>query len=95
MALGSSFCLLLITCMILIGISPNSAADLSDTFYDKSCPKALRTIRKTVQDAVSNESRMGASILRLHFHDCFVQVNSFLILVYINLHLISCTHARA
>ncbi|KAI5401935.1 cationic peroxidase 1 [Lathyrus oleraceus] len=73
MALGSSFCLLLITCMILIGISPNSAADLSDTFYDKSCPKALRTIRKTVQDAVSNESRMGASILRLHFHDCFVQ----------------------
>ncbi|CAI8583316.1 unnamed protein product [Vicia faba] len=71
MALCSSFWVLLITYM-LIGISTNSAADLSAKFYDKSCPKALRTIRKTVEDAVSNEARMGASLLRLHFHDCFV-----------------------
>ncbi|XLS72843.1 hypothetical protein HN51_029708 [Arachis hypogaea] len=46
---------------------------LSENFYHKTCPKAVETIRKAVIDAVSQEPRMGASLLRLHFHDCFVQ----------------------
>ncbi|XP_042492037.1 cationic peroxidase 1-like [Macadamia integrifolia] len=48
------------------------SATLSSTFYDKVCPKALSTIKGVVEDAVNTESRMGASLLRLHFHDCFV-----------------------
>ncbi|WJX21709.1 NAD(+) salvage pathway protein [Trifolium repens] len=60
--------LLFITCMIGI-----SSAQLSNNFYAKTCPGVLRTIRKTVKDVVKNEKRMGASLLRLHFHDCFVQ----------------------
>ncbi|PNX56379.1 peroxidase, partial [Trifolium pratense] len=36
------------------------------------CPNALSTIRSVVKDAVQKENRIGASILRLHFHDCFV-----------------------
>ncbi|KAK1425485.1 hypothetical protein QVD17_20837 [Tagetes erecta] len=48
-------------------------AQLSSTFYDRSCPKALRTIRTAIRTAISRERRMAASILRLHFHDCFVQ----------------------
>ncbi|GJW89480.1 lignin-forming anionic peroxidase-like protein [Tanacetum coccineum] len=34
---------------------------------------ALRTIRTSIRTAISRERRMAASILRLHFHDCFVQ----------------------
>ncbi|XP_072975645.1 peroxidase RIP1-like [Typha angustifolia] len=41
-------------------------------FYDKVCPKALATIKKVVEEAIAQEPRMGASLLRLHFHDCFV-----------------------
>ncbi|XP_076930508.1 lignin-forming anionic peroxidase-like [Bidens hawaiensis] len=48
-------------------------AQLSSTFYDGSCPNALRTVRTTIRTAISRERRMAASILRLHFHDCFVQ----------------------
>ncbi|KAK1425486.1 hypothetical protein QVD17_20838 [Tagetes erecta] len=48
-------------------------AQLSSTFYDSSCPNALRTIRTTIRTSISRERRMAASILRLHFHDCFVQ----------------------
>ncbi|KAL4358324.1 hypothetical protein AHAS_Ahas09G0275300 [Arachis hypogaea] len=48
---------------------------LSENFYHKTCPKAVETIRKAVIDAVSQEPRMGASLLRLHFHDCFVQAS--------------------
>ncbi|KAM6546649.1 hypothetical protein CsatB_027385 [Cannabis sativa] len=44
----------------------------SSKFYDKSCPKALSTIRSSITRAVSRERRMAASLIRLHFHDCFV-----------------------
>ncbi|KAH7564777.1 hypothetical protein ACOSQ2_021805 [Xanthoceras sorbifolium] len=47
-------------------------AQLSTNFYSKSCPKVLSTVKSVVQQAVSKERRMGASLLRLHFHDCFV-----------------------
>ncbi|GAB4828969.1 NAD(+) salvage pathway protein [Ancistrocladus abbreviatus] len=47
-------------------------AQLSSTFYSSTCPNALSTIKDVVNAAVANEARMGASLLRLHFHDCFV-----------------------
>ncbi|KAK7340024.1 hypothetical protein VNO77_20716 [Canavalia gladiata] len=54
----------------LIGIV---SAQLSSTFYAKTCPNVLSTINTAVNSAVKSEPRMGASLLRLHFHDCFVQ----------------------
>ncbi|KAK6776005.1 hypothetical protein RDI58_027006 [Solanum bulbocastanum] len=47
---------------------------LSSTFYDRTCPIALTTIRTSIKQAVSSEHRMAASLIRLHFHDCFVQL---------------------
>ncbi|CAJ1810426.1 unnamed protein product [Sphenostylis stenocarpa] len=49
------------------------SSQLSSNFYSTTCPNALSTIKSGVDSAVSNEARMGASLLRLHFHDCFVQ----------------------
>jgi len=63
-------CLNLIACVIGV-----TSAQLSTKFYDESCPGALQAIRKAVREAVHNEARMGASLLRLHFHDCFVQAS--------------------
>ncbi|KAG5632426.1 hypothetical protein H5410_004143 [Solanum commersonii] len=48
-------------------------AQLSSTFYDRTCPNALTTIRTSIRQAISRERRMAASLIRLHFHDCFVQ----------------------
>ncbi|XP_057825552.2 cationic peroxidase 1-like [Cryptomeria japonica] len=45
---------------------------LSSTFYVKTCPKALSIVKAAVKQAVAKEKRMGASLVRLHFHDCFV-----------------------
>lgn len=56
-----------------------SSAQLSSTFYSSSCPNALSTIKSAVNAAVNNENRMAASLLRLHFHDCFVQASLFLL----------------
>ncbi|XP_021827792.1 cationic peroxidase 1-like [Prunus avium] len=55
--------------LFLVGVA---SAQLSPTFYSTSCPNALSTIKSAVDSAVSSEARMGASLLRLHFHDCFV-----------------------
>ncbi|WCJ26191.1 Peroxidase superfamily protein [Euphorbia peplus] len=48
-------------------------AHLHPLYYDKTCPKALSTIRAIVRKAVLAERRMAAKLIRLHFHDCFVQ----------------------
>ncbi|KAJ8540098.1 hypothetical protein K7X08_026487 [Anisodus acutangulus] len=49
-----------------------SSAQLTTNFYSSSCPNVLSVIKTSVDSAISTESRMGASLLRLHFHDCFV-----------------------
>lgn len=49
-----------------------SSAQLSTNFYSSSCPNVFTTVRSVVQSAISSERRMGASLLRLFFHDCFV-----------------------
>lgn len=49
-------------------------AQLSTTFYDTTCPNALSTIQSSVSAAVSSNRRNAALLIRLHFHDCFVQV---------------------
>ncbi|KAJ3674089.1 hypothetical protein LUZ60_006081 [Juncus effusus] len=47
-------------------------SQLSPNFYQNSCPNVFNIVRDNVFRAVRNETRMGASLLRLHFHDCFV-----------------------
>ncbi|KAI7750543.1 hypothetical protein M8C21_016395, partial [Ambrosia artemisiifolia] len=57
--------------MFLMGVV---SAQLSTSFYSRSCPELLPIVRSVVQSAISKETRMGASLLRLHFHDCFVNL---------------------
>ncbi|KAK4608020.1 hypothetical protein RGQ29_001727 [Quercus rubra] len=47
-------------------------SQLITDFYNKSCPNLLTIVRTQVQNAIKVETRMAASLLRLHFHDCFV-----------------------
>ncbi|ESQ45420.1 hypothetical protein EUTSA_v10011077mg [Eutrema salsugineum] len=49
-----------------------STPSLSPQFYNSSCPKAQTIVQSFVAKAYSNDPRMAASLLRLHFHDCFV-----------------------
>ncbi|XP_057825570.2 peroxidase P7 [Cryptomeria japonica] len=63
----------LIACIVLFISSWRTVnGQLCPAFYEKTCPSALSTIKAAVKQAVAKEKRMGASLLRLHFHDCFV-----------------------
>ncbi|KAG6508464.1 peroxidase P7-like [Zingiber officinale] len=45
---------------------------LSPSFYSRTCPSLQFIVSSVMTTAVQRDPRMGASILRLFFHDCFV-----------------------
>ncbi|CAN6328173.1 unnamed protein product [Urochloa humidicola] len=85
MAASSSFSLLAAHCAAVLLVltlpgaghghphSSGGSAALSSTFYDASCPSAHDVVRRVIQDARVTDPRIPASLIRLHFHDCFVQ----------------------
>ncbi|RDX74699.1 Cationic peroxidase 1, partial [Mucuna pruriens] len=64
---GHIFCFSVLFCMFYGMAYSQLTADC----YASTCPQALSIIRSAVIAAVLKEHRMGASLLRLHFHDCF------------------------
>ncbi|KAL4189904.1 hypothetical protein AMTRI_Chr08g167780 [Amborella trichopoda] len=68
--MGISYCIFVVA---FLYTGAMAYANLSPNFYASSCPDLLSTVQDVVCDAVSKETRAAASLLRLHFHDCFVQ----------------------
>ena len=42
-------------------------------FYSSACPLAESIVKSTVTTHVNSDSTLAAGLLRMHFHDCFVQ----------------------
>ncbi|KAF6139169.1 hypothetical protein GIB67_023222 [Kingdonia uniflora] len=57
---------------LILSLSALVKAQLSTTFYLSTCPNVSKIVRREVLKAFQNETRIAASLLRLHFHDCFV-----------------------
>ena len=73
-----SFCSsLAIVVLAVLVIFTGSSSALSKNQYSKSCPKVFTAVQSVVQSAISKQPRQGASLIRLFFHDCFVNVIPF------------------
>ncbi|KAG8044490.1 hypothetical protein GUJ93_ZPchr0831g7173 [Zizania palustris] len=62
----------------LMHISPRRDRSYSHTglqrgFYDSDCPDAEDIVRSSVEKYYNNDATIAPGLLRLHFHDCFVQ----------------------
>ncbi|XP_058781909.1 peroxidase P7-like [Vicia villosa] len=68
----ASYYFLLFVLVAAFALSKANGNELCTDFYCGSCPKLLSIVNQGVIKAIRNEARIGASILRLHFHDCFV-----------------------
>ncbi|KAG8657781.1 peroxidase A2 [Manihot esculenta] len=60
-----------LACGLLVG-GWLANGQLSPTFYDETCPYASCIIRQVIKQSMQSDPRIGASLIRLHFHDCFV-----------------------
>lgn len=58
--------------MMLVVVVKICAAELDVAYYDFRCPDALAIVQGGVHAAMQRDARAPASLLRLHFHDCFV-----------------------
>nr|WDE17980.1 peroxidase 12 [Litchi chinensis] len=65
---GVWLCLLVMSVMVL-----SVESQLKTGFYSSSCPKAEVVVRSTVESHFKKDPTIAAGLLRLHFHDCFVQ----------------------
>lgn len=85
--MASSKGLILHSLMLALFISFSSLhasePPLTLEYYKSTCPTVLDIVRKEMECAVLSDPRNAAFILRLHFHDCFVQVIIFLMQQYV------------
>ncbi|KAL6838802.1 hypothetical protein ACP4OV_031516 [Aristida adscensionis] len=72
MELSRGASLLVLSACVVAALAAAAGAQLSPAFYDATCPALPSVVRRGMARAVRKEPRMGASILRLFFHDCFV-----------------------
>lgn len=68
--------LFLVLIVVSLGTTVRVDSQLCTDHYQSTCPDALSIVQQEVAAAIQNETRMGASLLRLHFHDCFVNVSN-------------------
>lgn len=64
--------------IVLSLLSCFANAQLSANFYSSTCPNVQSIVRTAMTQAVNNQPRQAASVLRLFFHDCFVNVSEIL-----------------
>lgn len=66
--------LLLLILALSSRLAESQDQGLKTGFYSSSCPKAEAIVKSTVESHFNKDPTVAAALLRLHFHDCFVQV---------------------
>ncbi|TYH72708.1 hypothetical protein ES332_D05G273600v1 [Gossypium tomentosum] len=62
------------TFVVLAGmiLGGSKAQQLIPTFYGNTCPNLTTIVGGVLQQAVQSDIRIGATLIRAHFHDCMV-----------------------
>ncbi|KAK2992685.1 hypothetical protein RJ640_014935, partial [Escallonia rubra] len=65
---------ILLVSFVLLGVTKVCDAGLlSKNFYQKSCSQAEKLVRDITRNKTQTDSTLGAKLLRVHYHDCFVK----------------------
>ncbi|XP_031495465.1 peroxidase 7-like [Nymphaea colorata] len=71
----SAVLLLLLFCSTLVAARNHQIPpeEFGIRFYDKKCPKFEAIVQKRVKAWVQSDPSLAASLIELHFHDCYVR----------------------
>ncbi|KAK7332551.1 hypothetical protein VNO80_29304 [Phaseolus coccineus] len=59
--------------LVVLGTLHCSYAQLDPLFYNVTCPNVHSIVSDVLSNVSQSDPRMLASLIRVHFHDCFVQ----------------------
>ncbi|MCL7043510.1 hypothetical protein MKW94_001641 [Papaver nudicaule] len=59
--------------LMMLGLLVQAQGDLKPDFYSTSCPKVASIVRSSVETHFKSDPTIAPALLRLHFHDCFIQ----------------------
>lgn len=80
MEYSASFALLLVALMVVgLHAQVGQANQLKAHFYKKSCPRGVdveEIVQRVVWANVATNPKLPAKLLRMFFHDCFVNVSN-------------------
>jgi len=69
---------LVITIVVFFGhIGDSEGGDLRKNFYKSACPLAEEIVQNITWKHAASNSALPAKFLRMHFHDCFVRVRTY------------------
>lgn len=66
---------LMTLCLAALSYTSTVKAQLVADFYKTSCPNAENVITSAVNSAFIKKQASAPGVLRMHFHDCFVNVS--------------------
>lgn len=61
--------------MILVSGFSFGASGLNMNYYLMSCPFAEPVVKNIVNRALQDDPTLAAGLVRMHFHDCFIEVH--------------------
>lgn len=76
-----------ISCVLLLAAA---CQGLEVGYYNRKCPKAEYIVRAVVGKAIYQNPGIGAGIIRMAFHDCFVQVRTYDLFIIIAIYQMNC-----
>lgn len=60
--------------LIMSGFRFRAVDGFSMDYYIMTCPLADIIVKNTVNRALENDPTLAAALVRMHFHDCFIEV---------------------
>ncbi|KAK8510918.1 hypothetical protein V6N12_036831 [Hibiscus sabdariffa] len=62
---------ILVVSLTLFDVS--NAQKLSNNFYKRTCPRVEMIVKEIIQNRIRKSPSLGAKLIRMQFHDCFVR----------------------
>ena len=67
---------LVVVVVAAAALAGGATAQLKEGFYEHTCPQAEKIVKDYVKEHIPHAPSVAATLLRTHFHDCFVRVRN-------------------